>query len=943
MQRSDRRLVTRLSTALALLAGLAVAVTATPVGAESSGADPGTLRGGLAAIAVGEAHSCAILENGDLKCWGDGGSGRLGQDSTDDIGSGPDQMGANLDPIDLGAPAVAVTAGDAHTCAILDGGDVKCWGNNGSGRLGLGQSGGSEGSSPGDMADLPTVDLGANVRATAIAAGSRHTCVIVEGGATDADDANVKCWGSNGSGGLGYGDSTDRGRFPDDMGDDLPLVDLGTGRSATAIAAGFDHTCALLDDGSVKCWGLGNRGQLGNDAISVVGNSSGEMGDALAPIDLGPGRYATAITAGNRTSCALLDDATAKCWGDGSFGKLGTDATGNQGNSASNTMANLGPITLPGTPVSISAGSDHTCALFSDGRTTCWGRGADGRLGTGSTSNVGDTEGDMAALGPISLGRDALAIAAGGEHTCAVLDNFRVKCFGNGDDGRLGYGDTQSRGGSAGQMGGNLPQVDLAGHVRPIDSVPAPPTEVEWSASGGSVSVAWTAPADDGGSAITGYRVQRSANAGLTWTTVEADTGSTATSATVAGPDGPDVRYRVAALNAVGLGVWSIESAPAGLIPLDPGRIVDTRPGGETVDGLFAGIGLRDAGGVLEVDVLGRAGIPDDTGAIILNVTVNEPQAAGFVTVFPCGGPPPNASNLNHDPGQTIANSVIVKLGDGGRVCFFTDQVAHLIVDVNGAYPLDATFNGLDPARLLDTRPGTETIDGQFAGQGPNPAGGVIELPVVGRGGVPQGTDAVVLNVTVNEPQAAGFVTVYPCGPNPPNASNLNYVAGQTIPNNVIVKVDDQGRVCLFTDQVANLIVDVNGSFPDDATFDPLDPARLLDTRPGTSTVDGQFAGQGQLPGGDVLTLQVTGRGGVPAEVGAVVLNVTVVDPAAPGFVTVFPCGGNPPNASNINYVAGQAIPNNVVVKADDQGRVCIFSDQTTHLLADVNGSFPPM
>lgn len=925
---------------LAVLAAAFAMILPVTAGAESSGAQPGTTRGALAALAVGTAHTCAIVDGGgsggDLYCWGDGGNGRLGQDSTADIGSGPGQV-AGLDPIRLGAPAVGVGAGDAHTCALLQGGDVKCWGNNSSGRLGLGDGWSifAVGASPGDMAALPPVDLGPGASATALAVGVDHTCVILDGG-------DVKCWGNNTAGALGLGDTRNRGAADADMGGNLPTVDLGTGRTATAIAAGFRHTCALLDDGSVKCWGLGNSGQLGNDMISQIGGSSGQMGDALAPVDLGPGRYATAISAGSSHTCAILDNGTAKCWGSGRFGRLGTDGTRNQGNSDATTMANLGPIPLPGAPTQLVAGDSHTCALFSNGQASCWGNGSDGRLGTGSTSNIGHEPGSMAGLGPISLGRNVRAIAAGGAHTCAALTNGDVKCWGDGRDGRLGLGDETSRGGSAGQMGNNLPRVPLSGDVVPTLAVPAPPTEVRWEPSGGPVAVSWTVPTSNGGSPITGYRVQRSANDGLTWSTVETNTGSTATSATVSGPAGGSVKYRVAALNAAGLGVWSIESAPAGLLPLEPGRIVDTRPGGETVDGLFERIGLRDAGGVLAVDVLGRAGIPDDTAAIVLNVTVNEPEAAGFVTVFPCGGAPPNASNLNHDPGQTIANSVIVKLGDQGRVCFFTDQVSHLIVDVNGAYPLDATFNGLDPARLLDTRPGASTVDGEFAGQGPVPGGQVLTLPVVGRGGVPAGTEAVVLNVTVNDPNQPGFVTVFPCGTAPPNASNLNYTTGQTVPNNVIVKIGDGGAVCLFTDQTANLLVDVNGSFPADATFDPLDPARLLDTRPGTITVDGAFAGRGQLQGGQVLPLQVTGRGGVPADVGAVVVNVTVVDPAQAGFITVFPCGSGQPNASNINFVAGQTIPNNVIVKVGDGGQVCIFSDQTAHLLADVNGSFPP-
>lgn len=855
--------VTPLATALALIATLVAIVLspATPVTADSSGAVPGTPRGAMSAIAVGDGHACAIVEGGDVYCWGRNDQGQLGQGSTSDIGTGSGQVAA-LSAVPLGAPAIAVGAGDRFSCALLQGGDVKCWGYNLSGRLGLGDgvtAVRNTGGSPGEVAALGPIDLGTNVRATAIAVGSAHVCAIVEGGATASVASNLKCWGSGTAGVLGYGDTQNRGLAIDSMGDDLPLVDLGAGRSATAVSAGFAHTCAVLDDGSVKCWGFGASGQLGTDGIAEVGSRPGEMGDALRPIDLG--RRAFSISAGGNHTCAILEDGSAKCWGRNRNGQLGIDSTRNQGNSPSSSMADLGPIQLFATPWQTVAGGSHTCAQFTDGRTACWGSGADGRLGSGSTANIGANQGSMAGLGPISLGGTAVAIDAGGDSTCAVLTNGDVKCFGANDRGQLGIGSTTAVGTSSGQMGASLQRVPLPGPVR-ATSTGTPP--------------AFTQPS-------------------------------------------------------------------GGLIPLEPGRIVDTRPGGQTVDGRFAGIGLRQARGVLEVDVLGRAGIPNDTGAIVLNVTVNEPQGAGFVTVFPCGTAPPNASNLNHVAGQTIANSVIVKLGTQGRVCFYTDQAAHLIVDVNGAYPLDATFNALDPARLLDTRPGGATIDGRFAGQGQLAGGQVLTLDVVGRGGVPAGTEAVVLNVTVNEPQGPGFVTVFPCGGSPPNASNLNFAAGQTIPNNVIVKVDGQGRVCLFASATTHLIVDVNGSFPDDATFDPLSPGRLLDTRPGGATVDGAAAGGGQLTAGRVQTLQVTGRGGVPGQVGAVVLNVTVVDPQAPGFVTVFPCGGNPPNASNINFVAGQTIPNNVIVKADDRGRVCIFSSATTHLLADVNGSFPPL
>ena len=932
----NRRVFARLATAAAFVAALVIVAAPAPTGAESSGAPPGNPRGDALPISAGAAHSCAVVASGDLTCWGSGGSGRLGQDDTTSYGrGGAGETMADLDPIALPGTAVAVAAAHAHTCALFAGGDVICWGQNTSGKLGQesGEPAIGTGGANRSMSDLGPIDLGQP--ATAVAAGRDHSCALLESG-------DVTCWGSNAQGELGLGDTVDRGEAAGSI-SNLPTVDLGEGRTATAISAGNRHTCALLDEGSVKCWGVGGAGRLGQDSTADIGGTAASMGDGLPPIDLGVGRYATAIATGDAHTCALLDDGTAKCWGSGSDGRLGQGNIANVGNSAENSMADLQPIELPGTPTQIAAGGAHTCALLAGGDAVCWGNNGRGQLGIGSTTRVGNASDEMgAALQAVPLGASARAIALGSTHSCAVLTDGTAKCWGRNFNGQLGQDSTDNVGEEPGEVAA-LGPIALGGQVNPVVTTPAPPTGVAWEPSGGSVSVSWTAPSSTGRSAITGYRIQRSANEGLTWSTVESDTGSTATSASVSGPDGPDVRYRVAALNAVGLGVWSIESAPAGLVPLEPGRIVDTRPNGETVDGLFAGIGLRDAGGVLEVDVLGRAGIPDDTGAIVLNVTVNEPAAAGFVTVFPCGTAPPNASNLNHDPGQTIANSVIVKLGDAGRVCFFTDQVSHLIVDVNGAYPLDATFNALEPARLLDTRPGTQTIDGEFAGTGALQGGQEIALPVVGRGGVPAGTEAVVLNVTVNDPALPGFITVYPCGTTRPNASNLNYTTGQTVPNNVIVKVGAAGDVCLFSDQTTNLLVDVNGSFPDDATFDPLDPARLLDTRPGTETADGEFAGVGQLTGGDVIALQVTGRGGVPPQVGAVVLNVTVVDPAQAGFVTVFPCGSTQPNASNINFVAGQTIPNNVIVKVGDGGQVCIFSDQTAGLLADVNGSFPPL
>ena len=204
-------------------------------------------------------------------------------------------------------------------------------------------------------------------------------------------------------------------------------------------------------------------------------------------------------------------------------------------------------------------------------------------------------------------------------------------------------------------------------------------------------------------------------------------------------------------------------------------------------------VGRVAANSVTAIQVAGRAGVPVHASAAVLNVMVTGPANDGCVTVFPCGGTPPTASNLNYLAGQTISNAAITKIGTAGQVCIFSQSATELIVDVNG-----------------DS--GT-TIDGQSQAIGIRPAGSVTEVVVAGRGGVPGNATAVVLNVTVTEPAASGFVTVYPCGGTPPTASNLNYGPGVTIVNAVITKIGDGGKVCIFTQQDTQLVADVNAYF----------------------------------------------------------------------------------------------------------------------------------
>ncbi|HMV65413.1 MAG TPA: hypothetical protein PKA64_01090, partial [Myxococcota bacterium] len=185
-----------------------------------------------------------------------------------------------------------VAGGDRYFCTVMDNAQIKCWGYNNSGQLGLGDSD-FHGAYIEGMGDyLPELDLGTGRSALAVAAGTRHACAIL-------DTSAVKCWGRNFAGSNGVGSTIASGDDPGEMGDALPAVPLGSGRTAIQIEAGEDFSCALLDDASVRCWGRNNRGQLGQGSTATLGDAPGELGDALPPIDLG-GQPTLALATGTQ-------------------------------------------------------------------------------------------------------------------------------------------------------------------------------------------------------------------------------------------------------------------------------------------------------------------------------------------------------------------------------------------------------------------------------------------------------------------------------------------------------------------------------------------------------------------------------------------------------------------------------------------------------------------
>jgi len=284
----------------------------------------------------------------------------------------------------------------------------------------------------------------------------------------------VKCWGYNNKGQLGLGDTNNRGDEANEMGNNLPTVNLGTGRTALQISASGSHVCALLDNYTVKCWGKNDYGQLGIEDGNDRGDEANEMGDNLPAINLGTGRTALQIVAGTAFTCALLDNEKVKCWGYNAFGELGLEDTYSwRGSNIGDMGDNLEYVNLgtDATPVELFTSFRTACALFNNNKVKCWGSNDQGDLGIGNTATKGDEAGEMGDNLPyvdLGTGRTITKLAKGGV-TCALLDNNDLKCWGYNGYGPLGLEDTNNRGDGIGLMGNSLPAINLGTGRTAID------------------------------------------------------------------------------------------------------------------------------------------------------------------------------------------------------------------------------------------------------------------------------------------------------------------------------------------------------------------------------------------------------------------------------------------------------------------------------------------
>ncbi|MHB1853433.1 MAG: IPT/TIG domain-containing protein [Acidimicrobiales bacterium] len=378
--------------------------------------------------------------------------------------------------------------------------------------------------------------------------------------------------------------------------------------------------------------------------------------------------------------------------------------------------------------------------------------------------------------------------------------------------------------------------------------------------------------------------------------------------------------------------------AAAAYHPLQPARIEDTRPG----SGLPGSGAAPGPGGVLDVQVAGAGGVPQ-TGAtaVLVNLTVVGPTAPGYVVAYPAGVATPLASTVDFQTGDTKANLAVVTLGRGGQFsvynCAGTTQV---VVDVEGWYGPASSggelFNPVAPQRIADTRPGSGH---PYAGQTLSP-GGALTVQVAGAGGIPAtGADAVVMNVTAADATAPSFLTLYPAGAARPLASNLNFTAGQTVANQVVMPLGTGGAVTVYNAQGSvDVIVDVAGWYgAGGLAFHPLGPARAVDTRPGSGE---PYAGQTLQPGKS-LTVQLAGLAGLPTSgISGLAVNVTVTDTGATGDLQVGPGGQPLPDTSEVNWAPGETTENLVILEAGSSGSLTFYdgSSGTVDLVVDVYG-----
>lgn len=373
-------------------------------------------------LAVGAANTCAIFSDGGLRCWGS----PLAHGYALDQPIGDDEHPFEVGDVRTGGPVSEVVLGKEHACALYEGGNVRCWGANAGGQLGYADEVDRFG--PGNTPDLlPDVDLGGTV--LHLSAGEDHTCALIEGG-------DVRCWGYNGYYQLG----DDGGSIGDD---ETPASrsPVALGAAAIAVSAGRTHTCAIVEGDRVMCWGT----VFGFDTTGPIGYGGADpneaIGDDETPAQSGTievGRPASQVDLDNNDTCALVEGGYIRCWGSGDGG-LGYGDEEDVGDDETPRIQGNVPVGVEA--LEFAATSSAHCIRTAGGKVRCWGHGS--VLGAGNDVPIGDTE-DAGANGDIAVGGQVATLAETGQssHLCVLMEDGSVRCWGGNTDGQLGLGHT---------------------------------------------------------------------------------------------------------------------------------------------------------------------------------------------------------------------------------------------------------------------------------------------------------------------------------------------------------------------------------------------------------------------------------------------------------------------------------------------------------------------
>jgi alpha-tubulin suppressor-like RCC1 family protein len=372
---------------------------------------------GVRSVTAGGTHSCASTTDGKVFCWGSNSTGQLG-----DVRVEESRIPVPVKGI---SDAASVSAGNFHTCALLKNGSVACWGSNSSGQLGSDASSDSR---------IPVIVQGVS-GASSVSSGWNHACALLK-------DGTVWCWGDNSTGQLGTGEIQEKchGEAYDFSCSKKPVKASGLA-GATQLSAGGNHTCAVMVDGSMMCWGANDHSELGlhtNKGPDICRNGGINLACAMKPEQSLKVKGAAIAASGGYHTCFTNPSGVPSCWGPNRMGQLARE----------NSKGSFNPVTvaIPGSAVDICSGLMHNCVVTSSGRVLCWGGNTSAQLGVPAAKTPGQGNVAPHSAKPVEAAgvKNAVSVSCGFDNTCAVIADGTVWCWGGNGYGKLGVGSTNA-------------------------------------------------------------------------------------------------------------------------------------------------------------------------------------------------------------------------------------------------------------------------------------------------------------------------------------------------------------------------------------------------------------------------------------------------------------------------------------------------------------------